>query len=132
MHDYTWRLASDSGACACCPDLFGHNRGDNDGTKVWMRDTMLAAGDAPHVILDAIRRYERHTAAAPERECLSCNRPIAEHERHTAADIVETAGATYARPVITSAGWKYFAPLSPTLVGKYRGHDPRPLRAVLA
>lgn len=88
-------------------------------------------GDHPYVkhirSLPESERTATHNLDGSPIACGACNRPIGEHERWTDEDVRESAAATYARPVRTSSGWTLYAPLSPTIIGQYRGHDPRPL-----
>jgi len=57
-------------------------------------------------------------------KCLSCNQPVDGHRKYTAEDIVASESATFGSPVLLPSGTKALSPLSPTLVGKFIGHDP--------
>lgn len=63
----------------------------------------------------------------PEAVCLTCNRPVKDHPMYTAADVADSIGATFAQP---RNGYR--APLSISVVGTYKGHDPFVARPQLA
>jgi hypothetical protein len=51
--------------------------------------------------------------------CIKCGRRLSEHQRYRADDVHESIGATYER---TRNG--YYAPISPLVIGQWKGHDP--------
>lgn len=53
--------------------------------------------------------------------CLVCSEPLANHRRFTVEDIASTAGATYEKPING-----HRSPLSPTLIGQWKSHEPMP------
>jgi hypothetical protein len=63
----------------------------------------------------------------PAPRCLYCNRLRSTHKRWTAAGVARTRKASPSHAV-TVSGWRIYHSVSPSVVGKYIGHDWRPGR----
>lgn len=50
--------------------------------------------------------------------CLRCNRPLSEHTQWTAEEVAATKGTGH--------------PVSDSVIGQWRGHDPMPMREATA
>ena len=59
----------------------------------------------------------------PYARCLRCRRAVEDHPHITEWMIEATARASWDEPVYID-GWTFYAPLSPSLIGQYHGHDP--------
>jgi hypothetical protein len=58
-----------------------------------------------------------------ETVCLKCNKPVSGHAKYSAADVEASRSATNLNPVCG-----YYSPLSPSVIGTFKGHDPVPAR----